>query len=140
MINSRGMKKNVVICGAAIVLLAACIICKLPPKAKPIMLPDAKEITSIEITHSGDKGNITDADSCYSLVEMLKAGQPTRMQSVNDTPPSDYDYFSIRIIDKYDEMSVVFVYADGERVYIEQPYHGIYRADSDLITELENHI
>ena len=102
------------------------------------IIPNDEDIASIEVIYGDAKGKIAEQEQISVISGMLKKGQSTRIQSVNDTPPSEYNYFTVRLFDKNGDWDDVFVYSDGNSIYIEQPYQGVYKSDKELIEVLNS--
>lgn len=120
------------------VLIITCLMYVMPSKADPIVISDDEDIASIEVIYGDAKGKTAEQEQISVISGMLKEGQSTRIQSVNDTPPSEYNYFTVRLFDKNGDWDDVFVYSDGNSIYIEQPYQGIYKSDKELIEVLNS--
>ena len=120
------------------VLIITCLMYAMPSKADPIVIPNDEDIASIEVIYGDAKGKIAEQEQISVISGMLKEGQSTRIQSVNDTPPSEYNYFTVRLFDKNGDWDDVFVYSDGNSIYIEQPYQGVYKSDKELIEVLNS--
>ncbi len=110
-------------------LLAGC-----GKKAEPIDIPSSNIVTNIEvITTEGSKIDITEAEQIDGVVNVMKAAEPTRMESVNDQPMNVDSYGTVSI--NTDDGSTEFFYYDKDgKHYIEQPYRGVY----ELVDSLES--
>ena len=129
-------KKNIILTIVLIVcvgLLAGAIYLfnDIFPKAKPIRHPEPDEIVSVTLSCNTPDTTIPMSDQYYEdLIRYISEAKPTRKQSLNDTPTSGA-YYGIEI--QTDEMQYrYFVYEEGEQVYIEMPYEGIYEAKHTL--------
>lgn len=90
-----------------------------------IELPDPQQITKVEITSDGtDSNEYTGAQFQKALTE-LKTAVSTHRQSVNDIP----DIVDAIKIDMFFEngSSRCYVYQDGGKHYVEQPYEGVFQ-------------
>lgn len=123
-----------------ILALVLCLICTLTlvacgKKADPIALPQADEITSIDITVGTNTVNHSDKAWISEVVADMSGAKPTRKESVQDTPQVEH-YIKIDIRLKAD-VNTLFAYEEGGKYYIEQPYQGIYKIDRQLFEKLQ---
>ena len=127
------MKKifSLFLCVAFVLTLGAC-----GKKASPITLPQADEITSVDI--SVGKCTVSHSDITWidEIITGLLNSELTTKESVQDVPQLE-SY--IRIDFQYKTgTSTIFAYEDKGKYYIEQPYQGIYEIDSQLFNKLES--
>ena len=103
------------------------------PKAKPIRHPEPNEIVSVKLSCNTPDATIPMSEKYYEdLIRYISEAKPTRKQTLNDTPTSGA-YYGVEI--QTDEMQYrYFVYEEGEQVYIEMPYEGIYEAEHTLFS------
>ena len=103
------------------------------PKAKPIRHPEPDEIVSVKLSCNTPDATIPMSEKYYEdLIRYISEAKPTRKQTLNDTPTSGA-YYGVEI--QTDEMQYrYFVYEEGEQVYIEMPYEGIYEAEHTLFS------
>lgn len=102
------------------------------PKAEPIRHPEPDEIVSVTLSCNTPDATIPMSEQDYEdLIRYTSEAKPTRKQSLNDTPTSGA-YYGVEI--QTDEMQYrYFVYEEGEQVYIEMPYEGIYESKIELL-------
>lgn len=102
------------------------------PKAEPIRHPEPDEIVSVTLSCNTPDATIPMSEQDYEdLIRYTSEAKPTRKQSLNDTPTSGA-YYGVAI--QTDEMQYrYFVYEEGEQVYIEMPYEGIYESKIELL-------
>lgn len=102
------------------------------PKAKPIRHPEPVEIVSVKLSCNTPDATIPMSEQYYEdLIRYISEAKPTRKQSLNDTPTSGA-YYGVEI--QTGEMQYrYFVYEEGEQVYIEMPYEGIYTSKIELL-------
>lgn len=102
------------------------------PKAKPIRHPKLDEIVSVTLSCNTPDGTISMSEQYYEdLTFYISEAKPTRQQSLNDTPTSG-TYYGVEI--QTDEIQYrYFVYEEGEQIYIEMPYEGIYTSKVELL-------
>ena len=102
------------------------------PKAKPIRHPELNEIVSVKLSCNTPDATIPMSEKYYEdLIRYISEAKPTRKQSLNDIPTSGV-YYGVEI--QTDEMQYrYFVYEEGEQVYIEMPYDGIYESKIELL-------
>ena len=126
------MKKflSLFLCLTCILTLAAC-----GKKAAPITLPRADEITSIDITFEENTVSHSDKTWISEIIADISSSEPTKKESVQDVPQAE-SY--IKIDFQFETgTSTIFAYEDSDKYYIEQPYQGIYKIDSQLFERLQ---
>ena len=95
-------------------------------------LPKADDVTSVEIQlynhgEAPDAVIIADQARIDFILGELSSGQKTMDQSIHDAPAvSNYLAFNIQIADRTRRL---FLYAENDKYYIEEPYIGIYKTD-----------
>ena len=101
------------------------------PKAEPIKHPETDEIVSVTLSCNTPDATIPMSKKYYEdLIRYISEAKPTRKQSLNDTPTSGA-YYGVEI-QTGEKQYRYFVYEEGEQVYIEMPYEGIYEAEDKL--------
>ena len=125
------MKKTHRIIMAAI-LLALALLAGCGKKAAPIDLPSDDAVAAVGmITMSGEDIYFTDPDRIKAAMDILRAAEPTRRQSVNDSPTNVARYGIVSIY-AGGQTTVVYYYEKDGKHYIEQPYRGIYRPEDGI--------
>lgn len=121
------MKKcfSVIICVACILTLFAC-----GKKANPIVLPQSSDVVSVDVIDGENTVNCSDKTWIDEVISGLSDSKPTNRESVQDFPQVD-NYIKVEL-NSQTEKTIVFVYKDKGKFYVEQPYNGIYIIDSDL--------
>lgn len=124
------MKKIVAI--LTIVLFAICTFtaCKTSTKGD-IVLPSANDIKQVKITNGDTSTTSDDATYISKLLKKMGEAKDTGKQSVNDAPSGDTSQ-RIDFNLKNDTTSTVFMYFVGGKLFLEQPYQGIYSVDRSL--------
>ncbi|RDY27714.1 hypothetical protein CHL78_008305 [Romboutsia weinsteinii] len=97
---------------------------------KDIDLPSLEDIESIEITGGESKFASDDKNIILKLIENMSNATITNKESVQDVPNQE-KYIKINLITK-EYTSTFFVYWEDSKLYLEQPYVGIYLADTSL--------
>ena len=126
------MKKyiSIFLCLACVLILVAC-----GKKADPITLPQTDEITSIDITVEGNTVCHSDKTWISEIIANISSSEPTNKESVQDVPQAE-SY--IKIDFQFETgTSTLFAYEDSGKYYVEQPYQGIYKIDSQLYSQLQ---
>ena len=118
------------LCFICILVLAAC-----GKKADPIVLPHADDITSVDITADGNTVSYSDKTWIHEIISDISAAEPTGKESVQDIPQTE-NYIKIVINTTMGAGTPLYVYEDTCGFYIEQPYQGIYKTDSELYERL----
>ena len=105
-------------------------------KVVPITLPQTDEITSIDITFGGgNTASHLDKTWISEIIVDIFSSEPTKKESVQDIPQVE-SY--IKIDFQFETgTSTIFAYEDSGKYYIEQPYQGIYKIDSQLFERLQ---
>ena len=105
------------------------------PKVAPITLPQTDEITSIDITFGENTVSHSDKTWISEIIADISSSEPTKKESVQDCPQVE-SY--IKIDFQFETgTSTIFAYEDSGKYYIEQPYQGIYKIDSQLFERLQ---
>ena len=127
--------KTYIVLGVLILIAIGGYICpdSIFPKAADVFCPEAEDITSIMVVKDG-KSSSVDMPDQNELLRYIRSAQPTRKQSVNDTPAVK-TYYLIRIKTSEPEY-FYYAYESGSHAYIEIPYQGIYKAEQNAIVFL----
>ena len=126
------MKKyvSIFLCLACALTLVAC-----GKKVAPITLPQTDEITSIDITFGENTVSYSDKTWISEIIADISSSEPTKKESVQDVPQAE-SY--IKIDFQFEAgTSTLFAYEDSGKYYVEQPYQGIYKIDSQLYSQLQ---
>ena len=126
------MKKflSLFLCLTCLLTLVAC-----GKKVAPITLPQTDEITSIDITFGENTVSHSDKTWISEIIADISSSEPTKKESVQDCPQVE-SY--IKIDFQFETgTSTIFAYEDSGKYYIEQPYQGIYKIDSQLFERLQ---
>lgn len=121
------MKKyiSLFLCLACILVSASC-----GRKAAPITVPQPGDITAITITIGENTISHTDKTWISGVITDISSSEPTNKESVQDAPLVE-NYVKIDFQSEAGT-STLFAYGDRGKYYIEQPYQGIYKIDSQL--------
>lgn len=99
-------------------------------KAPPVHLPETDQIVSVTVIEGESWKKYSDPAWISSFLSLVAAAEPTTVQSVSDTPNMEK---YVRLDLSFSEgISVLFFYKKDGKYYVEQPYQGIYLADSSL--------
>lgn len=108
-----------------------------------IYLPLSKNILSIDIKNEGHAFTINDSKRINEIVEWSKYIKPTKGFKINEEVKLDRasDVVEIHIHSKTSKLDQpwLYVYKKGKRMFIEQPYNGVYRLNKkqyDHLNEL----
>lgn len=126
------MKKyvSIFLCLVCVLTLVAC-----GKKADSITLPQTDEITSIDITVGENTVSHADKTWISEIIANISSSEPTKKESVQDVPQAE-SY--IKIDFQFETgTSTLFAYEDSGKYYVEQPYQGIYKIDSQLYSQLQ---
>lgn len=120
---------------AAILLtVIMCFVLTSCGKADPIVLPDRDNIANISVVIDGEIIYHEDSSWIDSVMSGIADAEPTSKESVQDVPQVD-DYIKLDI-QLFGGVSTVFAYEEDGKYYIEQPYQGIYKLDSDTYSRI----
>lgn len=101
------------------------------PKAEPIKRPEIEDVVSVTLGCNTPDVSIPMGEKYYEdLLQFISEAEPTRKQAMDDYPTSR-PYYGVEIQTNEDQYRY-YVYEDGEQVYIEIPYEGIYTAEMEL--------
>ena len=108
---------------------------------KEISLPEAKEITEMEITEnpSGNTVKITDQDEIAKIVNDIKENtKDTGEKSYNDQPTNIKNFLTVSFYYNTSEENpeVVYLYENRKKTYAEQPYSGIWKIKKEVFKEI----
>ena len=108
-------------------------------RAAPITLPQADEITSIDITIEENTVSHSDKTWISEIIADISSSEPTKKESVQDFPQAK-SY--IRIDFRHEtgtetEIITIFAYEDRGKYYLERPYQGIYKIERKLFERLK---
>ena len=122
------------------IYLFLCLVCILAftacgKKTKTITLPQTEDITSIDITVGENTVNQTDKKWISEIISDISNSEPTNKESITDVPQvKNYIKIDFQL---ETGTSTLFVYEDRGKYYVEQPYQGIYKIDSQLFVQLQ---
>ena len=108
---------------------------------KEISLPEAKEITEIEIMEnpSGNTVKITEQDEIAKIVNDIKENtKDTGGKSHNDQPANIKKFLAVSFYYNNTEgnWGVVYLYENRNKTYAEQPYSGIWKIKKEVFKEI----
>ena len=108
---------------------------------KEISLPEAKDITEMEITEnpSGNTVKITDQDEIAKIVKDIKENtKDTGGESYHEQPANIKKFLAVSFY--YNNMEgnwgVVYLYENRNKTYAEQPYSGIWKIKKEVFKEI----
>ena len=128
--GKNGVKLAEIICVACILTLFAC-----SKKANPIVLPQSSDVVSVDVIDGENTVNCSDKTWIDEVISGLSDSKPTNRDSVQDSPHVK-DYMRIEI-NSQTEKTIVFVYKDKGKFYVEQPYSGICIIDEETYNQLK---
>lgn len=108
---------------------------------KEISLPEAKDITEIEITEnpSGNTVKITDQDEIAKIVKDIKENtKDTGGESYHESPANIKNFLAVSFYYNNTEgnWGVVYLYENRNKTYAEQPYSGIWKIKKEVFKEI----
>ena len=122
----------------AVILIFALTACG---AKKEISLPEAKEITEMEITEnpSGNTVKITDQDEIAKIVKDIKENtKDTGGESYHEQPANIKKFLAVSFYYNNTEgnWGVVYLYENRNKTYAEQPYSGIWKIKKEVFKEI----
>ena len=108
---------------------------------KEISLPEAKEITEMEITEnpSGNTVKITEQDEIAKIVKDIKENtKDTGGESYHEQPANIKNFLAVSFYYNNTEgnWGVVYLYENRNKTYAEQPYSGIWKIKKEVFKEI----
>ena len=108
---------------------------------KEISLPEAKEITEMEITEnpSGNTVKITEQDEIAKIVNDIKENtKDTGGKSYHESPANIKNFLAVSFYYNNTEgnWGVVYLYENRNKTYAEQPYSGIWKIKKEVFKEI----
>ena len=108
---------------------------------KEISLPEAKDITEIEITEnpSGNTVKITEQDEIAKIVKDIKENtKDTGGESYHEHPANIKKFLAVSFYYNNTERNweVVYLYENRNKTYAEQPYSGIWKIKKEVFKEI----
>ena len=110
--------------------------CGEKPAVLPLELPDAEQITAVEITNiDGFSCSCPDREWIGQFVSVISSAQATDKLAVQEHPDSDY-YGEFSILDGDKIIGTIYYYLKDNRGYVEKTYQGIYEIDMEELKSL----
>lgn len=127
-------KRRLLICFAIIAIFITG--CGEKPVVLPLELPDARQITAVEITTiDGFSCSCSDREWIEQFVSAISSAQATDEPAVQEHPASDY-YGEFNILDGDKIIETIYYYLKDNRGYVEKTYQGIYEIDMEELKKL----
>ncbi|GFI61347.1 hypothetical protein IMSAG049_00504 [Clostridiales bacterium] len=120
-----------------LIMILAISLCGCGKKTDALKVPKSEDITSIEVKIDGEASTYDDEAFIDEFANILLDTEPTRKESVNDSPYAE-DTISVSVLcDNSDDVGF-FVYTSRNKTYIEIPYEGIWEVAPALYYGLTN--
>ena len=127
-------KRGLLICFVIIAILITG--CGDKPVILPLELPDAEEITAVELTTlDGFSCLCSDREWIEQFVSVISSVQTTDKEAIQEHPASDY-YGEFSILDGDKIIETIYYYMKGNKGYVEKTYQGIYEIDMEELKGL----
>lgn len=133
------MKRNMIwLIFAALLVFTACGALA----AGEIVLPDPADLETAAITAGGLELTVRNEESIVQLLELLNRSvkQRSGKESVQDVPNKGAGLVRIDFGFREGGASTVFLYREDDRLFLEQPYQGIYEMEDALEEQLRQRI
>lgn len=100
-------------------------------------LPEADDLKSISLSNPNKEEEVTDIKEIEDMLYVLKEnGRTTKKESINDSPVNTEEPIKVELNLKKEGSSVVYIYEDDGKYYLEQPYNGIYQISGDEYNDI----
>ncbi|EGW37456.1 hypothetical protein DOT_4685 [Desulfosporosinus sp. OT] len=127
----------------AVILLSVCRLTN--PTLNPVLkleLPDATSVLSMEMEKINEgtsvgRTTVKDSEDIKTVLSALSGARKTLTQSVNDYPTQE-NYLVVRLVLER-EKKTLYLYTQGNGYYVEEPYIGVYKYQSDSETNAAIH-
>lgn len=127
-------KRRLLICFAIIAIFITG--CGEKPVVLPLELPDAGQISAVEITTiDGFSCSSSDREWIGQFVSVISSAQATDKPAIQEHPDSDY-YGEFSILDGDKIIGTIYYYLKDNRGYVEKTYQGIYEIDMEGLKSL----
>ena len=104
-------------------------------------LPQAETLESMVIGTDTTQEEITDMEKIRDLIYVLKDnGRTTKRESMNDFPVNAETPIKIEFCQVRGGSSVLYIYVQNNRYYIEQPYNGIYQISGEEYNSVAKYV
>lgn len=115
---------------AAVFLLASC-----GTAGKRIMLPEARAVKRVTVSGGAAVRETDNEGDIAQLIRKMGLARGTGKRSIQDRPLAN-DVLQVNFEFRHGGVSTLFLYREGEKVLLEQPYQGIYQTDRDILNFL----
>ncbi|MEG0575874.1 MAG: DUF5301 domain-containing protein [Anaerovoracaceae bacterium] len=127
------MKKTTVAIG--LILITALCLSACTKKSEPLVLPEAKDVKSIEIARGIEDLICKDQEKIDEFIQKATKAKPTDLKLHSDVRSIE----GCQRVDLVtgDDMISIYVYEKDSKWYIERESQGIYETDETLLKILE---
>lgn len=117
-----------------LVLMPVCLLaaCGTVFPGKQIVLPNAEAVSKVTISGEGREVENTDTAYIAALLEKMGGARDTGRTSIHDMPLAE-EYLRLDFDFWRGGSSTLFLYREGDKALLEQPYQGIYKTDAALL-------
>lgn len=133
------MKKSNSVC-IFVILVVSFLLMGCGKPAAPVVLPPVDDIDSISITtFDGTEVSFSDKEWIEQFITVVLEAKSTTKASIQEVP--NVEIYGEVDISNNNRVATLFYYVEKGKCYIEQPYQGIYQADTDIdswVKEAEN--
>lgn len=125
------MKKMLSVFCTIVILICLLTSCGTVLPGKRIVLPEAGDISQVTIVSNMSSTTTEDRDNIAELLQRLGAARGTGCVSIQDSLETD-GVVQVEFAFRRGGVSTVFLYQEGRKLLVEQPYQGIYETDEVL--------
>ena len=126
------MKKRTAALGMLLLPLYILTACGVVFPGRRIVLPEAGASSKVTISGEGAAVENTDAGYIAELLEKMAGARDTGRASLHDRPLAK-EYLRLDFTFRQGGSSTLFLYREGNKTLLEQPYQGIYRTDAAIL-------
>lgn len=122
----RFIKERLLILFWGILFVLLCFVCYFKfGRVYQISLPVVDDLVSITLKKDSESVIINDKNEMNLVLNLLK-NRTTTTRSIQDFPVNRVDFVSVYFNFFKGGSSVLFLYEEEDKYYVEQPYNGIY--------------
>lgn len=104
-------------------------------------LPKAEDLKSIAIAADAMNADVTNVEEIKDIIYVIgDGGRTTKRESLNDSPANAEIPIKIEFCFAKGGSSLLYIYTQDNRYYIEQPYNGIYQISGDEYNSIAKYV
>ncbi len=104
-------------------------------------LPETEKLESISLEQESKKKTYSDKTEIEDIIYVIKGNErTTKKESIQDYPVNSENIIKVEFHFIEQGSSILFVYNEDNKYFIEQPYNGIYQISEDEYNSIEKYI